>query len=56
VRTAQQVRPNDFWINHELFELLYDKPAQKEEAITFLRVALANTTDGRSLSSGHELA
>jgi tetratricopeptide (TPR) repeat protein len=41
LRTAQQEHPNDFWLNFFLFEILCDTPARREEAIGFLRAAVA---------------
>ena len=40
-RAAQTTHPNDFWINKGLSEVLQDTPGRREEAIGFLRAALA---------------
>jgi serine/threonine protein kinase/Tfp pilus assembly protein PilF len=42
LRLAQRRHPNDFWINHELAELLYFKaPDDRGEVIGYFRAALA---------------
>jgi serine/threonine-protein kinase len=46
LRSAQQRRPNDFWINHELARLLVRlKPARASEAVRYYQAALALRPD-----------
>ena len=45
LRAVQHVHPNDFWVNHELYRMLSKTPAGREEAIGFLRAALAVKPD-----------
>jgi tetratricopeptide (TPR) repeat protein len=46
LRAAQERKPGDFWINHDLgMVLLGQKPARAEEAVGYLRVALALRSD-----------
>jgi tetratricopeptide (TPR) repeat protein len=58
LRQAQQRRPDDFWINHQLaYHLVNLKPPQPEEAIGFYRAALAVRpySAGVHLNLGHAL-
>jgi tetratricopeptide (TPR) repeat protein len=42
LRRAQELHPDDFWVNHSLaYALQHVKPPQLDEAITFYRVAVA---------------
>ena len=45
LRTVQQVHPNDFWSNHDLYQVLDETPARREEALGFLRAAVAVKPD-----------
>jgi tetratricopeptide (TPR) repeat protein len=46
LRAAQQRKPEDFWINHHLgMTLLSQGPARAEEAVGYLRVAVALRSD-----------
>jgi tetratricopeptide (TPR) repeat protein len=58
LRRAQQLHPDDFWINHYLaYALNHMKPPQLDEAITFYRVAVAlqPRSPGVRLSLGNAL-
>jgi Flp pilus assembly protein TadD len=45
LRPVQQVHPSDFSVNHVLYELVAKTPARREEALGFLRVAVAVKPD-----------
>jgi tetratricopeptide (TPR) repeat protein/serine/threonine protein kinase len=58
LRTAQEVNPGDFWLNHDLgFTLMRQGRTRAEEAVGYLRVALALRSDspGVHLNLGHAL-
>jgi tetratricopeptide (TPR) repeat protein/tRNA A-37 threonylcarbamoyl transferase component Bud32 len=58
LRTVQQAHPNDFWANHELSQMLQTAPAHREEALGFLRAAVAVKPDspGARYNLGNLLA
>ncbi len=45
LRAVQQVHPNDFYVNHVLYEVLDESPAHRDEALGFLRTAVAVKPD-----------
>ncbi|HVS33935.1 MAG TPA: tetratricopeptide repeat protein, partial [Gemmataceae bacterium] len=45
LRAVQQVHPNDFWVNYQLSCLLVETPGRQEEALGFLRAAVALQPD-----------
>ncbi|HVS35311.1 MAG TPA: tetratricopeptide repeat protein, partial [Gemmataceae bacterium] len=51
LRAVQHVHPNDFWVNHGLYETLYVAPAHAEEAVGFLRAAVAVKPDSSEARS-----
>jgi serine/threonine protein kinase/tetratricopeptide (TPR) repeat protein len=57
LREAQHAHPDDFFLNYALFDILSLRPTGKEEAIGFLRAAVAVRPDspGAHLSLGNAL-
>jgi hypothetical protein len=45
LRRGQQARPNDFFLNQELYELLSSVTGRRQQAVGFLRAALAARPD-----------